>query len=166
MKFFAAFLISCLFSLANAQPVLELTPEGFAAVALKRPPVPDERLLELAQSWPAFYYKGREPYDIYDVTPNSLKIDGFKDNAFHYRNLGEVFQYRIKYTMAITFRAETVEVQITIKETYADRNITTLTVADFFAPDGRLKEDYRDAKPSLELTVNKLVRSFNGFINR
>lgn len=154
------------FGFAAAQGNLELTPSGFDKAIVERPALPDERLLELSQSWPAFFYKGREPYDVYDVTPNSLKIDGYRDNAFHYRNLGEVFQYRIKYTMDIRFTATAIEVTYTIKDIYADRNITKLTVADFFAPDGRLKDDYRDAKPSLELTMNKLLRSYIGFINR
>ena len=165
MKIFA-FLVFFWVSSAQAQPVLELTPEGFPAVSLARPALPNERLMELSQSWPAFFYKGREPYDIYEVTANSLKIDAFRDNAFHYRNLGEVFQYRIKYTMDIRFTDSAIEVKYTIKEIYADRNLTKLSVADFFAPDGRLKDDYRDAKPSLEMTVNKLFRSYIGFINR
>ncbi len=165
MKLFTALFL--IFSgVAVAQPVLELTPSGFAAVLVERPPLPDERLMELSQSWPAFFYKGREPYDVYDVTATSLKIDGFRDNAFHYRNLGEVFQYRIKYTMEIGFTASAIEVKYTVKEIYADRNITKLTVADFFAPDGRLKDDYREAKPSLEMTMTKLLRSYIGFINR
>ena len=152
--------------MAVAQPRLELTPDGFAPVSFVRPPLPNERLLELSQSWPPFFYKGREPYDIYDVTPNSLKIDGFRDNAFYYTNLGEVFQNRIKYTMEIRFTEKTIDNQVTVREIYADRNLTELTVADFFAPDGRLKDDYRETKPSLELTINKLVRSYYGFISR
>lgn len=51
-----------------------------------------------------------------------------------------------------------------VKEIYIDNVLLKTTVADFFTSEGKLKEDYKDVKPSLESTANRIIKSYINFI--
>jgi hypothetical protein len=157
LVFFFFFIVTA----ATAQQ-FELTPNGFDAVELSRPARTNEKLIEMTKGWADFYHK--QGHDVYNVTANSLDIDAFKDNAFFYHNLGELFTHRIKYTMRINFGEEVCRIQFIVKEIYAKKTLIKMTPSDFFAPDGTLKEDMDEAKTSLEKTANNTLNSFSKFI--
>jgi hypothetical protein len=162
MKFFSALFLLLTISL-SAQPVLEMTPQGFAPVTLSSPSKPLQKLIEAATAWAPYYNK--KGYDIYDVTANSITIDAWKDNAYFYRNLGERYDYNILYSLKVVFNADgTYTLTFSVKDIYAKEVLVQTTIADFFTPEGKLKEDFLEVKPSLENTANKIVKSFADFI--
>lgn len=142
----------------------ELTPNGFDIVEIERPRKTNEKLIEATKNW-AYQYN-KHGHDAYNVTGNSIDIDAFKDNAFFYHNLGELFTHRIKYTMRFTFTDEVCRVQFIVKEIYNKKTLLKMTPADFFTPDGALKEDMDEAKASLEKTANNALISFAKSIQR
>lgn len=154
-------LIATTLSFAQEKP--ELTPNGFAPIVISRPDKTTEKLIEASKAWADSYIK--DEHDVYDVTENSLSIDARRENAFFYRNLGETFKYTIRYTLKVSFEDKTCVLTFAVKDIYANRTLTKTTVADFFAPDGRLKEDYEEVKPSLEITAGKILRSYANFIS-
>src|SRR5690606_39711785 len=102
--------------------------------------------------------------DLYDVTETSFKIDGHRPNAFYYRNRGEAFYHRIKYTIHVQIQDLVYTTGFSVKEIYTSKVLTNMTTADFFAADERLKEEYLDAKPSLDKTANGILRSFTNYM--
>jgi len=163
MKFLLYFFVFFLSAVALAQPKLEMTAKGFPPIELPLPNKPNEKLIESSKAWAATYNK--RGYDVYDVTANSLKIDGIKKNAYIYRNLGETFTYNIKYTLEIYFNSDkTYTLAFSVKQIYLKEAPVQTTIADFFMPDGNLKEDFTDVKPSLEDTANKIATSYSNFI--
>src|SRR6218665_885437 len=150
-------------AIALAQPKMEMTPKGFPAVEIPTPNKPNEKLIEAAKSWAATFNKNG--YDVYDVIQNSLKIDGLRKNAYFYRSLGETYTYNIKYTLEVVFKTDRSYIlTFSMKEAYAKEVLVKTTIADFYTPDGKLKEDFVDVKPSLESTADKIVKSFSEFI--
>ena len=148
---------------SSAQPKLEMSPQGFLPLKVQTPDKPLDKLLEVSKSWASYYNKNG--YDVFDVTANTLTIDAINENAFYYYNVGVKYNHDIKYSLKIVFEQEKkYSLTITIKEIYAENVLTKTTVADFFTAEGKLKNDFRDAKPSLENTVNKIVKSFINFI--
>lgn len=140
-----------------------MTPRGFEPIAFTTPNKTNDKLIDAAKNWADYYNK--KGYDVYDVTENSLSIDAWKDNAYFYRNLGERYNYNIKYTLKVLFNTDrTCTLTFFVKEVYAKTVLTKTTVADFFTPDGKLKEDFEEVKPSLENTANRIVKSFSEFI--
>ena len=163
MKLLPAFLLFFSITFATAQQKPELTPQGFAPIEFQTPNKPPQKLIEAAKAWAAYYNK--RGYDVYDVTENSLSIDALKEYAYFYRNLGERYDYNIVYTLKVVFGEDkTYALTFLVKEIYAKQALTKTTVADFFTPDGKLKEDFEEVKPSLENTVEKIVNSFSRFI--
>jgi len=159
MKNFISILVLFVSSFISAQPKLEMTSNGFASIEFDVPNRPTKDLVEISKGWANSNLEKRS--DVYDITESSLSVDAFKKNAYHYLNRGETYQFDIRYTMKIAFQPNnTCKVTFAVKEIYDSGNALKTTIADFFAPDGRLKEDFEEVKPSLEETVNKIVRSF------
>lgn len=146
-----------------SQEVPEMTPQGFAPITFETPKKTNQKLIEAAKDWAPYYNK--KGYDIYDITENSLSIDGWKTNAYFYRHLGERYNYNIRYTLKIVFNTDkTYTITFILKEVYAKEILVKTQLADFFTPEGKLKDDFTAVKPSLENTVEKILNSFSSFI--
>ncbi len=152
------------FSDVCSQVRLEMTPQGFAPVEIRRPERSTEKLIELTQDWAVNY--NRRENDVYDVSTNGLKIDAVRMNAFYYRNRGETHHYNIRYTLDVKFGEQTIIIHFSVKEMFVRQTVVEKTIADFFTPDGKLKSDFLDVKPSLEETVNNIVGSYTSFLSR
>ncbi len=140
---------------------LTLSPSGFNSVTVEKPNKTDDKFIELSRSWAAMYNQDiNYPYEIANVTANSFDIDGQQPNAFYYRNRGEAFYHRVKYSMHIELKDKTYTIKYVAKEIYTSNVLTEMTTSSIFAPDGRLKEEYLDVKPSFEKSVNSIVKSF------
>ena len=149
-------------SLLFAQPKFELTPQGFNTVEIPRPNLVNEQLMENTRTWAGSYNKKK--YDIFDVSENSVTIDAVKENAFYYRNVGETFYFKIVYSMKLTFGIENITADFSVKEIFQKKTLVQSKITDYFAPDGKLKEDFEEVKPSIEQTANNILNSYMSFI--
>lgn len=152
---FTLFLIS---SFVSAQ--IEMTPKGFAPVEFPTPNRPLEDLMQVAKGWAYSYNK--KGVDIHDVTSNSMTIDALRENAYYYINRGESYYFDVKYSLKVVFQNDnTCKITFTAMEFYDEGKLLKTTIADFFTPDGKLKEGFDQVKPSLESTVSKIMNSFS-----
>lgn len=149
---------------AFAQEPLELTASGFPTLTIAKPNIPLENLIEASKSWALSYNKNGA--DVYEVTLNSLKIDALRKSAFAYYSLGERYNFDVRYTLAVEFRDANYTLKLIVKEIYTDDKPIKSTIADYFTPEGKIKEGFEEIKPSLEITVNKLISSFVTFMKR
>ncbi|RZJ34185.1 MAG: hypothetical protein EOO51_10920 [Flavobacterium sp.] len=150
-----------------AQEWTVLRPDGFVPVTIPKPNKPIEDIVESSKFWAdSFNRNEREAFDVYDVTENGLKIDGFRENAFFNRDRGRIFNYRIRYTLTVTFKDSICTILFSVPEIYTERTLTKIELSDFFASDGQLKTDYDEAKPSLEKTANRILRSYAAYISQ
>lgn len=165
MKVFLKIILLYCTSISLAQTNLILTPQGFATQEFSSPNKINEVLIQAAKNWAQTYNK--KGADIYDVNSHSISIDALKSNAYFYRNLGEIFQYTIRYTLKVNFLPENkYTVSFSVKEIYDNQRLLETTVADFFTSEGKLKDDFAEVKPSLEKTANSIVTSFVNYISR
>lgn len=164
MKHFRTIVMFFCIALCSAQTKLEITPQGLLPLELKTPNRPIDQLLELSKSWAPYYNK--KECDVSEVTQNSLLIEARVENAFYSYNVGVKYNHDIRYSLKILFKEDqTYTLTISVKEIYAENVLMKTTLADFFTTEGKLKDDFRDAKPSLENTINKIVRSYTNFIS-
>ncbi|AOW11117.1 hypothetical protein [Flavobacterium gilvum] len=151
-------------AIGSAQTKLELTPKGFLPLEIAMPNHPINELIEMSKDWAYSHYfvKG---CDIFDVTTNSLTIEAPYENAYYYRNLGVEYDFDIKYTLKIVFgENQKYTLTFTVKEIYINNNPIKTTVTDFFTSEGILKDAFKEAKPSLEISVNKIIKSYTKYI--
>lgn len=167
MRLVFLFVFLGVFALVSGQQRLEMTPKGFAPVNLVKPKVPNDKIIEHIRSWVSDFNKsGKYPYEVYSVTPNSLKIDAFRQNAFFYQNKAETFQHRIKYTIAIDLLDDGMRYDFKVIEIWGDDQKLETTLASFYNSSGKIKSDFPDVKPSLEKTVNYILLSFEDYMRR
>ncbi|RZJ24204.1 MAG: hypothetical protein EOO48_14740 [Flavobacterium sp.] len=140
-----------------AQPPLVLDQNGFAPVHFDVPDVQLKTLMDNTKAWS--YSVNKKGADFSEETDHSINVTALEENAFFIRNRGEEYAFRIKYAMSINFEKGQCTVFFTVKEIYDGEQLTKSTLSDYFTSDGKLKEDYRDAKPSLEKTANDLLKT-------
>jgi len=141
-----------------------MTPAGFAPIAFPIPNKQPEKLIEASKLWAATYNK--DGFDVTEVTENSLTVTALKKYACFYWNLGVRYDYHIRYTLKITFnKDQTGQLVFSANEFYAKDVLTKTTVPNFFTPEGKLKDDFKDVKPSLEATVDRMIKSYVNFIS-
>lgn len=163
MQRFILFIMLCCSLSSAAQINPELTAAGFPEIRVAVTYRPMEKQMELAKAWAPYYNK--DGFDIYDVGVNTFTVDARRNNAFFYRNRGEMFSHDIVYSLKVTFFDDnTYSLKFAVKEIYANKVLLRTTVSEFFTPDGRLKQDYTDVKPSLELTAGRIMKSFAAFV--
>jgi hypothetical protein len=152
-----------IFTSAFAQSKLELTPQGFLPLEIKTPNQTNDKLLQVSKSWATYYNKKGE--DVFDVTENSLTIEARVENAFYYYNFGVKHNHDVVYKLKVVFEEnKKYKLSISVKEIYAENQLLKTTTANFFSTDGKLKDDFKDAKLSLENTVNRIANSYIKFI--
>ncbi len=148
-----------------AQKRIELSRTGFPTIEVDRPADrTNQELIEASRAW-INEYRHEQP-SVHTVTANSLKISAIRNNAFFYRNVGEIFTNRIGYTLAVEFRDNVIQLKFTFDDIYERNTLKEAEISDYFTSDGRIKEDFEDVKPSLEETVNNLIDSYLSYITR
>ena len=155
---------------ANAQPPeLKLQSNGFEQVDITIPATKNDKLVALTRSWVAeLEHRGPDQgkgYDITNVTDNSITVSGYKKNGFYFRDRGEQFMHKIRYTMKITFYESHYTVDFKVMQIFTDNDVPVkYSIPDYFLPDGKLKDGYTELDSSLENTVNNLILSHYNFI--
>lgn len=156
-------LFSCAFA-SYAQINVEVTAGGINPNPIQStiPQMTDERFIELTQLWAPEFSRGES--NITEITANSLTIDAFRDNAFLYRNKGETFFHKIKYQMKISKSGNSYSVSFKVLEIYANKVLLKSTIEDYFLPNGNLKEDFQEVKPTLEKSINIILNSYDRYL--
>jgi hypothetical protein len=150
-------------TLSSAQTTIELTPQGFASIEMKTPDKPLDQLITASKSWASVYNK--KGADVSEVTENSLTVDAKIVNAYYTYNVGVKYNYDIEYTLKIEFQSnKTYTMRISVKDIYTENIVVKTKTADFFTAEGKVKDDFKDAKPSLENSINKVLKSYVNFI--
>ena len=129
----------------------------------KIPAMTDERFIELTQNWIQEFSRGE--FEITELTPNSMTIDAFRDNAFIYRNKGETFHHKIKYRMKVQKTGNTYTAGFQIAEIYANKVLLKSLISDYFLSNGNPKEGFEEVKPSLENSINIILNSYDRYLN-
>ncbi|WP_306350341.1 hypothetical protein [Flavobacterium sp. '19STA2R22 D10 B1'] len=161
MKYFILLTTLFLSHLAVAQPKLTLNPKGFDPIDTPINKSP-ENFIKQTKEWVSGYYRGEA--DIQDLDSRTILITAFNDDAFFYRNLGETYDYKIKYTLKFTLNDNTYTAIFQVKEIYIENKLIQSKITDYFNSSGKLKEGYQDVKPSLEKTVNSILKSHYNFL--
>ncbi|MEE1899730.1 hypothetical protein V1389_15390 [Flavobacterium rakeshii] len=151
---------------AGAQPpVMEVHANGFDPIEVSTPSIPIELFMKATDTWAYEYNRLKSPVDVTNTSANSITIRAYKKNAFFYRNRGEAFYYKIRYTMTITFHDNGYTIDFKVGDIYTDGDVLVkYKLPDYFTSSGKLKDGYEMLDKSLQKTVNDIVNSHYDFI--
>lgn len=154
----------CTIAVVAQPPRMELLPTGFAPITVNLPATMPEKLIELTQRWAYEYNLREEGFDATNITANTITITANKDNAFFYRERGEAFDHEIRYEMNFTFNDGNYTLAFVITDIFSRDKRLEYNIPNYYTSAGRLKSGYEELEPSLETTVNNIVRSHYNFI--
>jgi hypothetical protein len=146
-------------------PAAEVSRNGIAPITTSIPTLLPERFISITKSWAQAFTRPKGGYDASNVSSNTITISAFEKNGFSYQNTGERIDNKIRYSLVITFTPNSYTVQFVVDDIYGDNNIAlTYKLADYYKPDGSLKDGYEGLETSLEATINDIVQSHYSYI--
>lgn len=151
----------------NAQeiPQLKLTPSGVEAIVVQTDSLKANELYSKALNWVQTTYKNPDKVLKSKIENESIRIDGFAENAWMYKTFVMTMFYNMDYTVEISFKDGKYRFEYRIGQFYGDNGQRILfDYSTFYKKDGTIRSVYADAPPSLEKTMNELSQSFYNYV--
>jgi hypothetical protein len=145
-------------------PKFELTKDGVQPIIVSIDSFNAQTIYKKTINWVKENYKNPKEVLKADIENESVRIDGFKKNAWFYKSLGMKQEYDMEYSFSIDIKDNKIRLTFTIGQFWGDNKKTAYDYTTFFKKDGELRGAYKDAKPSLEESMNELVSSLYNYI--
>lgn len=151
---------------AQAQPQKAQITQGVIEVFSSNIPVmKPERFIDITKAWAYAYTRAEGGYDASNVTGNTITISAFKRNAFRYQNTGETVENKIRYSIEISFTANSYTLKFIVSDIYGENDVLLkYKLPDYYKGDGTLKEGYDGLETSLRATVDDIVQSHYSYL--
>jgi hypothetical protein len=142
----------------------ELTKDGVIPIVINLDSISANTIYTKSKKWILESYKNPKEVLKADIENESLRINGFKSNAWFYKSLGAKQEYDMEYSFQIEIKESKIRLTFTPGQFWADNQKVLYNYTTFFKGTGEVKGAYKDAKPSLEVTMNDLANSLVEYI--
>ena len=157
----------CLTASSHAQeiPQLKLTPTGVAPIIVQADSLKANQLYAKALNWVQDTYKNPDKVLKSKIENESIRIDGYAQDAWFYKTFVGTMFYNIDYTIEISFKDGKYKFEYRIGQFYANGGQKALfDYSTFYKKDGTIRSVYSDAPASLEASMNALSQSFYNYV--
>ena len=152
-------------SIGQEIPELKLTRNGVEPIVVQVDSLTASETYKKALNWVQETYKNPDKVLKANITDEKIRIDGFATDAWWYKSLGIRNSYNMEYTIEISFKDGRYRFEYMIGQFYIDGGQKVLyDYRTFFKKSGDVRKSYKDAVPSLELTMNSLSKSFYKYV--
>ena len=151
-------------SLAQVSPKFELTKDGVQPIIIQLDSLNANSIYKKALNWIQETYKNPSEVLKTNIENETIRIDGFKNNAWFYKSLGSKNEYDMEYSFRIDIKDYKIKLTFDVGQFWADGKKVLYNYTTFFKSNGEIKGSYKDAKPSLEITMNELSNSLVEYI--
>ena len=162
--FIPVFLFTSLFCFSQDIPKFELTKAGVQPIVVNIDSSNAAAIYKKTLNWVQETYKNPKEVLKTDIENETIRIDGLKNNACYYKSLGIKMVYDMEYSFQIDFKDNKVRLTFTPGQFWTDHKKVLYDYTSFFKNDGELRGMYKDAKTSLEQSMNDLVSSLYNYI--
>ena len=145
-------------------PKFELTMDGVSPIIINIDSINAEAIYKKTLNWVQESYKTPKEVLKTNIENEKIRVDGFKKNAWFYKSLGVTNSYDMEYSFEIEFKDNKIRLTFTPGQFWANNQKVLYDYKTFFKNSGEVKGAYKDAKPSLEQSMNALVSSLYNYI--
>lgn len=149
--------------ITEAQELI-LKKDGCAPVVYEFSGLSADSLYKKSVSWVKDKYRKPSEVLVADLPGEKIRISAFMPSAYFIKQLGQKLYYDMYYELEVEFKDGKIRVTYTPGQITGDGRKMLFDVYYFFKEDGSVKNAYKDAIPSLNESINGLVRSLIGFI--
>jgi len=147
-------------------PQLKITPNGVEPIVVEIDSMSASEIYEKAQNWVKETYKNPDKVLKANIANEKIRIDGFANNAWWYKSLGIMQTMNMEYTVEISFKEGKYRFEYIVGQFYVNGGQKALyNYSTFYKKSGEIRKTYKDAVPSLELTMNDLSKSFYNYVS-
>lgn len=162
--FLLVFVSISIISYSQDTTKLELTKDGVLPIVVKLDSFNAKSIYTKTLNWIQVNYKNPKEVLKTNVENETIRIDGFKNNAWFYKSLGMKQEYDMEYSFLIEIKESKIRLTFTPGQFWADNKKVSYDYTTFFKSSGELRGAYKDAKPSMEQSMNDLVSSLYNYI--
>jgi hypothetical protein len=162
------FLLLAFLNQAFSQDIqeLKLTKDGVIPVELNFGDLTTNQIYDRTLMWIQEDYVN--PKDVFkeNIENEKIKLDGFAKKAWWYKSMGLKNYNHMQYSVVIIFNENKVIFEFIVGDFYIlEGPKAQYDYRMFFNKDGNVRNQYIDAVPSLELTMNTILLSFYNYVN-
>ena len=141
----------------TAQTKFELLKDGVAPIVVNIDSVIAATIYKKTINWVQETYKTPKEVLKTNIENETIRVDAFKKNAWFYKSLGMKQEYDMEYSFQIDIKDNKIRLAFTPGQFWGDNQIVLYSYPTFFKSSGEIKGAYKDAKPSMEQSMNDLV---------
>ena len=158
------FLLMSLSCVSQEMAKFELTKDGVAPIVVNIDSSKAEAIYKKTLNWVQESYKTPKEALKTNIENEKIRVDGFKKNAWYYKSLGVTNSYDMEYSFEIEFKDNKIRLTYSPGQFWADNQKVLYDYKTFFKSSGELKSAYKEAKPSLEQSMNELALSLYTYL--
>lgn len=140
-------------------PKFELTKSGVQSVEVIIDSSNTKEIYQKALKWVNETFEKPKSVITRDQKNKYLRINGFRKNAWLYKSQDKVEIIDMEYSFSIAIKDKKVRLRFSIGQFWSENKKTIYDYTAFFNNTGEIKEDYTDAKQSLENSMNEIASS-------
>jgi hypothetical protein len=153
-------------SFAQETSQLKLTRNGVEPIVVELDGLSAAELYKKALNWVQETYKNPDKVLKTNIENEKIRIDGFASNAWWYKSMGIQNFYNMEYSIEISFKDGRYRFEYIVGQFFIDGGQKVLyDYRTFYKKSGEVRKSYKDAIPSLELTMNDLSQSFYNYVS-
>jgi hypothetical protein len=162
--FLSVLLLTAKLAFTQDLPKFELTKDGVQPIVVNIDSFSILTLYQKTLNWIQENYKNPKEVLKANIENETIRIEGYKKNAWFYKSLGMKQEYDMEYSFQIEFKEGRIRLTFIPGQFWGDGQKILYNYPTFFKNSGEIKVAYKDAKPSLEQSMNDLVFSLFTYI--
>ncbi|MBU2940851.1 DUF4468 domain-containing protein [Lacinutrix sp. C3R15] len=153
-------------SIGQEIPQLKLTPNGVKPIVVVVDNLSASEIYNKALNWVQETYKNPDKVLKANIANEKIRIDGFASEAWWFKSLGILQTIDMAYTVEISFKDGKYRFEYIIGQFYVGGGQKAQYSYNSFykKKNGEIRKTYKDAVPSLEMTMNSLSQSFYDYV--
>jgi hypothetical protein len=163
--FLLAFVSVSIIGFSQDTARFELTKDGVLPIVVKLDSLSAKFIYSKTLNWVQENYKNPKEVLKANIENETIRIDGFKKEACFFKSLGIKTIFDMDYSFQIDIKDNKVRLTFTPGQFWSEnQKVFSVGYSYFFKNSGEIKGGYKDAKPSMEQSMNDLVSSLCNYI--
>ncbi len=138
---------------------LNFSKDGFTPLVIPVDSLKAEDIYKKSKEWIINSFINPNIVITVDEKPEKLRVNAVAKNAYSIKTLGMRSTFDVDYLMDIEIKDFKVRTSINIISVYFSNGKGKFPVNEYYKADGELRNSYKDLKPTIEATFNKLIQS-------
>jgi len=166
MKIVFSLIFVLISTLSHSQKMtnFELTKEGVKPVNIKLGNLGAKIIYKKTMDWVQENYSNPSAVLKSNIENKTIRIEDLKRNAWFYMGFGFKNEFDMEYSFQVDIQDNKVKLTFTPKQFWNGDEKAPFSYDLFFTNDGRVDWQWKDAKPSMDKTMNDIGLSLLSYI--